>query len=71
MKSQLLPNPSFVGQVVNLRPIVNRPCFVGQAILPAAAFQAALPGSLKVGAPRLKAGDSQSRAPRNLMSVAR
>ena len=32
--------PFFVGQVGNLRPIVNRP-LVGQPILAAAAFQAA------------------------------
>ena len=39
-------NSSFVGQVANLRPIVNRP-LVGQPILAAAAFQAAL--SINVG----------------------
>jgi hypothetical protein len=32
----------FVGQVVNLRPIVDRPFFWGQPILAAAGFQPAL-----------------------------
>ena len=55
--------------------------FVGRAILPAAAFQAAFwdqarafgPGEsrLKVGESRLKAGRSQDWLPHNLMSVAR
>ena len=55
--------------------------FVGQAILPAAAFQAALAGDvrvvapgegrLKVGESRLKAGCSQDWLPHSLVSVAR
>jgi hypothetical protein len=52
---------------------------VGQAILPAAAFQAASwdrvrasgESRLKVGESRLKAGCSQDWLPHNLMSVAR
>jgi hypothetical protein len=39
---------------------------VGQAILPAAAFQAALLGLLKMGESRLKAGCSQDWLPHNL-----
>jgi hypothetical protein len=48
--------------------------FVGQAILPAAAFQAALGGDLRAfatGESRLKAGCSQDWLPHSLMSVAR
>jgi len=65
----------FVGQVVRctllVRPIVNRSArfaacrFVGQAILPAAAFQAApgLARNLACGSRRLKAGGSQDWMP--------
>jgi hypothetical protein len=70
---------AFVGQVGNLRRIVNPPAsssynlpYVGQAILPAAAFQAALLRGRKAvpqywlrhsEARRLKAGGSQDWLP--------